>query len=159
MLKMIVVAYIDKKTIAERKLSVLNDIKFKQLHDDPVNNFVFPVNHKHQKDRQSSFTQSQSDIDQIDIEQIITDAYHKAVDMVDRLEILNLLKEKRALGLNLLSEYVFKQLNSNSKMYDHSSQLRNIDDEEFELADDDDDDERADDLNMDDDNNDSNYFL
>ncbi|CAF2119141.1 unnamed protein product [Rotaria magnacalcarata] len=140
-------------------LSVLNDIKFKQLHDDPVNNFVFPVNHKHQKDRQSSFTQSQSDIDQIDIEQIITDAYHKAVDMLDRLEILNLLKEKRALGLNLLSEYVFKQLNSNSKMYDHSSQLRNIDDEEFELADDDDDDERADDLNMDDDNNDSNYFL
>ncbi|CAF1974875.1 unnamed protein product [Rotaria magnacalcarata] len=116
-------------------------MKFKQLNDDPVNNFVFPVHHKNRKDRQSSFTQSQT------------------VDMLDRLEILNLLKEKRALGLNLLSEYVFKQLNSNSKMYDHSSQLRNIDDEEFELADDDDDDERADDLNMDDDNNDSNYFL
>ncbi|CAM4846128.1 unnamed protein product, partial [Rotaria magnacalcarata] len=149
-----------------QRLSVLNDIKFKQLNDDPVNNFVFPVNHKHRKDRQSSFTQSQSDIDQIDIEQIITDAYHEAVDMLDRLEILNLLKEdrleilnllkeKRVLGLNLLSEYVFKQLNSNSKMYDYSSQLSNIDDEEFELADDDDDDERADDLNMDDGNNDS----
>ncbi|CAF4737129.1 unnamed protein product, partial [Rotaria socialis] len=101
--------------------------------------------------------QSQSDIDQIDIEQIITDAYHEAVDMLDRLEILNLLKEKRALCLNLLSEYMFKQLNSNSKMYDYSSQLSNIDDEEFELADDDDDDddERADDLSMDDGNNDS----
>ncbi|CAF3295155.1 unnamed protein product [Rotaria socialis] len=140
-----------------QRLSLLNDIKFKQLNDDPVNNFVFPVHHKHRKDRQSSFTQSQSDIDQIDIEQIITDAYHEAVDMLDRLEILNLLKEKRVLGLNLLSEYVFKQLNSNSKMYDYSSQLSNIDDEEFELADDDDDDddERADDLNMDDGNNDS----
>ncbi|CAF3454281.1 unnamed protein product [Rotaria socialis] len=76
--------------------------------------------------------------------------------MLDRLEILKLLKEKRVLGLNLLSEYVFKQLNSNSKMYDYSSQLSNIHDEEFELADDDDDDERADDLNMDDGNNDSN---
>ncbi|CAF4334683.1 unnamed protein product, partial [Rotaria magnacalcarata] len=120
----------------------------------PVNNFVFPVHHKHRKDRQSSFTQSQSDIDQIDIEQIITDAYHKTVDMLDRLEMLNLLKEKRALGLNLVSENVLKQPNSNSKMYDYSSQLSNIDDEEFELADDDDD-ERADDLNMDNGNNDS----
>ncbi|CAM4866515.1 unnamed protein product [Rotaria socialis] len=140
-----------------QRLFLLNDIKFKQLNDDPVNNFVFPVHHKHRKDRQSSFTQSQSDIDQIDIEQIITDAYHEAVDMLDRLEILNLLKEKRALCLNLLSEYMFKQLNSNSKMYDYSSQLSNIDDEEFELADDDDDDddERADDLSMDDGNNDS----
>ncbi|CAF4193976.1 unnamed protein product, partial [Rotaria magnacalcarata] len=35
-------------------------------------------------------------------------------------------------------------------MNDYSSQLSNIGDEEFELADDDDDDERADDLNMDD---------
>ncbi|CAF5196223.1 unnamed protein product, partial [Rotaria magnacalcarata] len=82
-------------------LSLLNDIKFKQLNDGPDNNFVFPVHHKHRKDRQSSFTQSQSDIDQMDIEQIITDAYHKTVDMLDRLEMLNLLKEKRALGLNL----------------------------------------------------------
>ncbi|CAF4632551.1 unnamed protein product, partial [Rotaria socialis] len=81
-----------------QRLFLLNDIKFKQLNDDPVNNFVFPVHHKHRKDRQSSFTQSQSDIDQIDIEQIITDAYHEAVDMLDRLEILNLLKEKRVLG-------------------------------------------------------------
>ncbi|CAF4669831.1 unnamed protein product [Rotaria socialis] len=141
-----------------QRLSLLNDITFKQLNDNPVNNFVFPVHHKHRKDRQSSFTQSQRDIDQIDIERIITDAYREAVDMLDRLEILNLLKEKRALGLNLLSEYVFKQLNSNSKMYDYSSQLSNIDDEEFEFElvdDNDDDDERADDLNMDDGNNDS----
>ncbi|CAF2086345.1 unnamed protein product [Rotaria magnacalcarata] len=135
-------------------LSLLNDIKFKQLNDGPDNNFVFPVHHKHRKDRQSSFTQSQSDIDQMDIEQIITDAYHKTVDMLDRLEMLNLLKEKRALGLNLVSENVLKQPNSNSKMYDYSSQLSNIDDEEFELADDDDD-ERADDLNMDNGNYDS----
>ena len=62
---------------------------------------------------------------------------------------MNLLKEKRVLDVNLLSENVFKQLNLNSKMYDYSSQLINIDDEEFELADDDDDDdETTDDLKM-----------
>ncbi len=75
--------------------------------------------------------------------------------MLDGLEILNLLKNKRVSGLKLLSEYVFKQLNSNSKMYDYSSQLSNIDDGEFEIADDDDDDDKTTaDLNMDDDNND-----
>ena len=62
--------------------------------------------------------------------------------MFDGLEILNLLKDKRVLGVNLLSEYVFKQLNLNLKMYDYSSQIINIDDEEFKLADDDDDDEQ-----------------
>ncbi|CAF3976036.1 unnamed protein product, partial [Rotaria magnacalcarata] len=136
-----------------QRLSLLNDIKCKQLNDESINNLVFPVHCKHRHDRQSLFTQSQSDIDQIDIEQVITDAYHEAIDMLDGLEILNLLKDKRVLGLNLLSEYVFKQLNSNSKMHDYSSQLTNIDDEEFELADDDDD-ETTNDLNMDDDNND-----
>ena len=39
-------------------------------------------------------------------------------------------------------------------MYDYSSQLSNIDDGEFEIADDDEDNETTDDLNMDDDNND-----
>jgi hypothetical protein len=76
--------------------------------------------------------------------------------MLDGLEILNVLKNKRVLGLKLLSEYVFKQLNSSSKMYDYSSQLNDMDDEEFEIADDDEDDndETTTDLNMDDDNND-----
>ncbi|CAF1358814.1 unnamed protein product [Rotaria sp. Silwood1] len=139
-----------------QRLSLLNDIKCKQSNDESVNNLAFPVHHKHQNDRQSSCTESQNEIDQIDIEQIITKAYHEAIDMLDGLEILNVLKNKRVLDLKLLSEYVFKQLNSNSKMYDYSSQRSNMDDGEFEIDDDDDDDnETTDDLNMDDDNNDS----
>ncbi|CAF1222966.1 unnamed protein product [Rotaria sp. Silwood1] len=141
-----------------QRLSLLNDIKCKQSNDESVNNLTFPVHHKHQNDRQSSCTESQNEIDQIDIEQIITKAYHEAIDMLDGLEILNVLKNKRVLDLKLLSEYVFKQLNSNSKMYDYSSQRSNMDDGEFEIDDDDDDDddnETTDDLNMDDDNNDS----
>jgi hypothetical protein len=139
-----------------QKLSILNDIKHKHLHDNSTNSFVFPVHHKHRNVRQSSFTQSQKEIDEIDVEQIIIEAYHEVIDMLDGSEILNLLKDKRVLGLKLLSEYVFKQLNSNSKMYDYSSQLSNIDDGEFEIADDDDDNdnETTDDLNIDDDNND-----
>ncbi|CAF3197195.1 unnamed protein product [Rotaria sp. Silwood2] len=50
-------------------------------------------------------------------------------------------------------EYVLKQLNSNSKIYDYSFQLSNIDDGKFELADDDD--KTTADLNMDDGNSDS----
>ncbi|CAF1631909.1 unnamed protein product, partial [Didymodactylos carnosus] len=42
--------------------------------------------YKHRNDRQSSLTQSQTEIDQIDIEQVITDAYHKAIEMLDGLE-------------------------------------------------------------------------
>jgi len=142
-----------------QRLSLLNDIKFKQLNDESVNNLVFPVHYKHRHDRQSLFTQSQAEIDQIDVERIIIEAYDEAVDMLSGLEILNLLKDKRILGLKLLSEYVFKQLNSNSKMYDYSSQLINMDHEEFEIADDDDDDdddndETTTDFNIDDDNND-----
>ncbi len=136
-----------------QRLSLLNDIKFKQLNDGSINNSVFPVHYKHRNDCQSLFTQSQREVDQINIEQIITEAYHEAIDMLDGLEILNLLKDKHVLGLKLLSEYVFKQLNSNSKMYDYSSQLSNIDDGGFEIADDDADKTTVD-LNMDDNNND-----
>ncbi|CAF5031460.1 unnamed protein product, partial [Rotaria socialis] len=64
----------------------------------------------------------------------------EAIDMLNGLEILNLLNDKNVLGLKPLSEYVFKQLNSNSKMHDYSSQLNQSDDGEFEIADDDDDD-------------------
>ncbi len=85
-------------------MSLLNDIKVKQSNDESVNNLVFPVHYKHRNDRQPSCTESQSGIDQIDIEQIITEAYYEAIDMLDGLEILNVLKNKRVLGLKLLSD-------------------------------------------------------
>ncbi|CAF4732520.1 unnamed protein product, partial [Rotaria sp. Silwood2] len=122
-----------------QRLSLLNDIKFKHLNDRSVNNLVFPVHYKHRHDYQSLATQSQREVDLIDVEQIITEAYHEAIYMLNGLEILNLLNDKNVLGLKPLSEYVFKQLNSNSKMYDYSSQLSQMDDGEFEIADDDDD--------------------
>ncbi|CAF4370405.1 unnamed protein product [Rotaria sp. Silwood2] len=130
-----------------QRLSLLNDIKFKHLNDRSVNNLVFPVHYKHRHDHQSLATQSQREVDLIDVEQIITEAYHEAIDMLSGLEILNLLNDKNVLGLKPLSEYVFKQLNSNSKMYDYSSQLSHMDDGEFEIDDDDDDDDDNDEDN------------
>jgi hypothetical protein len=62
------------------------------------------------------------------------------------------LKKRRVLGLKVLSEYMLKQLNSRSKMYDYSSQIIHIDNEDFETFDDDDDnDEIINDSNSDDD--------
>ena len=134
-----------------QKLSLLNDIKHKHLHNDSTDNLVFPVHYKHRSNRQSSYTPSSIEIDQIDIEEVITDAYNEATQMLDDLEILNVLKVKHVLGVKPLSEYVFEQLNSTSKMNDYSFDLNNMDDDEFEIADDDDDDKlEGNDTNRDD---------
>ncbi|CAF2097213.1 unnamed protein product [Rotaria magnacalcarata] len=70
-----------------QRLSLLNDIKCKQLHNGLVDKLVFPVHYKHRVERQSPFTHSQLKIDEIDIEQVITDAYHHAVDMLEDDEV------------------------------------------------------------------------
>ncbi|CAF1996332.1 unnamed protein product [Rotaria magnacalcarata] len=112
-----------------QRLSLLNDIKCKQLQNGSVDKLVFPVHYKHRIERLSSFTHSQLEIDEIDIEPVITNAYHHAVDMLEGLDILNLLAEKHVLELKPLSEYLFRQLNSNSQKHNYSSQISNIDDE------------------------------
>ena len=142
-----------------QRLSLLNDIKRKQLSDQSANKLAFPVYFKHRHDLQSLVTPSQAEIDQVDPEQIIIEAYDKVVDILSGLQILNVLKDNSVLGLEALSEYVLKYLNSNSKMYDYSSQLINMNDEEFGSASDDDDDNEDNDetttnFHIDDDNND-----
>ncbi|CAF4547695.1 unnamed protein product, partial [Rotaria magnacalcarata] len=44
-----------------------------------------PVHYKHRHDHQSLATQSQAEVDLIDVEQIITEAYHEAIDMPNGL--------------------------------------------------------------------------
>ncbi|CAF4394140.1 unnamed protein product, partial [Rotaria magnacalcarata] len=69
--------------------------------------------YKHRVERQSSFTRSQLEIDEIDIEQVITDAYHHAVDMLEGLDILNLLEKKHVLELKPLNDEVFESDDDN----------------------------------------------
>ncbi|CAF1168333.1 unnamed protein product [Rotaria sp. Silwood1] len=138
-----------------QRLSLLNDIKCKQLHNGSVDKLVFPIHYKHRIERQSSFTHSQREIDEIDIEQVIVDAYHQAIDMLEGLDILNLLEKNHVLELKPLSEYLFRQLNSDSQKHNYSSQICNLDDEVFESDDDNDEDETTNDLNMSEDDDDS----
>ncbi|CAF1561868.1 unnamed protein product, partial [Rotaria sp. Silwood1] len=118
-----------------QRLSLLNDIKCKQLHSGSVDKLVFPVHYKHRVERQSSFTHSQLEIDEIDIERVITDAYHHAVDMLEGLDILNLLEKKTCSWIKTIN---------------------NIDDEVFESDDDNDEDgdDTTNDLSMNEDNDD-----
>ncbi|CAF4501449.1 unnamed protein product, partial [Rotaria magnacalcarata] len=138
-----------------QRLSLLNEIKCKQLQNGSVDNLVFPIHYKHRVERQSSFTHSQREIDEIDIEQVITDAYHQALDMLEGIDILNLLEKNDVLELKALSEYLFRQLNFDSKKHNYSSQICNLDDEVFEIDDDNEEDETTNDLNMNEDNDDS----
>ena len=138
-----------------QRLSLLNEIKCKQLQNGSVDNLVFPIHYKHRVERQSSFTHSQREIDEIDIEQVITDAYHQAIDMLEGIDILNLLEKNHVLELKPLSEYLFRQLNFDSKKHNYSSQICNLDEEVFEIDDDNDEDEATNDLNMNEDNDDS----
>ncbi|CAF3872350.1 unnamed protein product [Rotaria sp. Silwood2] len=85
----------------------------------------------------------------------ITDAYDKAIHMLDGLEILNFLQKQRVLGLAPLSEYMFEQLNKKSNMYNYSSLVVNRDDADFEKFTDDDDDEAINNFNNDVGNNNS----
>jgi hypothetical protein len=105
----------------------------------------FPIHHKHKRDNHLSSVQNLDDIDQLDIEKIISDAYNEALELIERLEISRLLQENEVFELNSLSKYVFRKLNSSSKMFDYSTNIINDDDNhEFDLDDDDEEEEEND---------------
>ncbi|CAF1105723.1 unnamed protein product [Adineta ricciae] len=62
-----------------QRLSILSDIKHMQSDTDLVNNFIFPAHHKHRSVRHAAVMINQYEIDQIDIEKLITGAYDKAI--------------------------------------------------------------------------------
>ena len=124
-----------------QKLSLLNNVKYKQRHDQSVSKLIFPVHYKHRYDQQPLSKSIQDEIDQIDIEQLIANAHDDAVTIYNDLEVLDLLQQKHVLGLNPLSAYIFEYLNTNSQTYNFPSQVEIIDREEFGLAADDDNEE------------------
>lgn len=144
-----------------QKLSILLGIKCDQLlGQDHNNSLLFPVHHKHNHDDNLASLQKLEDIDQMDIEETISDAFEQALQLTQRLEISELLKKYDVFDMNLLSKYVFRQLNSSSKMFDYSTQTtHNHDDsdsDEFDLEDEEDEDT---DDNLVDDQQDNNYVF
>lgn len=129
-----------------KRLSILDEIKCQQLDDDATNNLIFPVHHKHRKPRGPSNTLKQNDIDQLDVEKVIIDAYNTAVHMLDGLDVLEPLRRRGLLEMNSLSEFFSRHWNANSRIHDHSSQPLSKDSNTFE-TDDDDESDVAEDVN------------
>ena len=120
-----------------QKISILNRIKCDQVYDEEnVESLSFPVHHKHKKDAQSHATEDTNDIDRLDIEQIIKNAYDQALQLTERLGISKLLEENNVLDLDELSEFVFQRMNSSSKTYDNSQVSANQVDKDLDLEED-----------------------
>ncbi|CAF4501034.1 unnamed protein product [Rotaria magnacalcarata] len=116
------------------------------FQQDDNEHLSFPIHHKHKRDNHLLSLQNLDDIDQLDVEDIISSSYSEALELIERLEISRLLQENDVIGrdvrtvtplvfgLNSLSKYVFKQLNSRPKMFDYSTHIINDDDDdEFDL--------------------------
>ena len=130
-----------------QKISILNRIKCDQVYDeDNVEYLSFPVHHKHKNDAQSQATEDIDDINRLDIEQIISNAYDQALKLTERLEISRLLKENNVFSLNRLSEFVFRLMNSSSKTSDYSKLSTTDTDEELDLEEDSDENQTPDEL-------------
>jgi hypothetical protein len=125
-----------------QKISILNGIKCEQLSQDDDKEYLsFPTHHKHKRDRQLSKLQNFVGIDQLDIEKVIENAFAQAIQLTGPLNVSKLLKEYDLLTMNSLSKYVFQQMNSNSKMFDYSTQTVRDESDEFSLDEDDEEDD------------------
>ena len=121
-----------------QKISILNGIKCEQLsQQDDTEHLSFPTHYKHKRDSQLSTLQKFDSIDQLDVENVIANAFAQAIKLTAPLEISKLLAEHDLLAMNSLSEYVFQQINSNPKMFDYSTQTARDDSYEFSLDEDD----------------------
>ncbi|CAF0969260.1 unnamed protein product [Rotaria sordida] len=118
-----------------QKISILNRIKCDNLcQQDDNEHLSFPIHHKHKRDNHLLSLQNLDDIDQLDVEKIISDAYNEALELAERLEISRSLQENDVFDFDSLNKYVFRQLSSSSKMFDYSTQIINDDDDdEFDL--------------------------
>jgi hypothetical protein len=115
-----------------QKISVLNDIKYEQLsQNDDTKHLSFPTHHKHRRDSRLSTLENFVGIDQLDIEKVIANVFTRAIEMTGPLDTSKLSIEHDLLTMDSLSSYVFQQMNSNSKMFDYSTQtMRDDSDEE-----------------------------
>ena len=127
-----------------KRLFILNQIKCLQLGKESTNGLVFPVHHKHRKKIVSTPVLHQNDIDQIDVEHVIIDAYEKALHILNGLGLVDLLRKRDLLELNASSEFIFKQWGIHSQIKDNATQMTNEIVDPFESNDDDpDEDENA----------------
>ncbi|CAF1981539.1 unnamed protein product [Rotaria magnacalcarata] len=101
------------------KLSVLEQIKcYEETNND--SRLLFPIHHKHKKNNDSTTYQSISDIDKLNIENVVLSAYKTAEELVENLNIFHLLKQHNIYQLNDVSKHVYDDLRSTCRINDHS---------------------------------------
>ena len=118
-----------------QKLSILNQMK----HDHSRNDLSFPIHHKHQHVHSMPSIDQLNEIDTLDVQQSILNAYDRAVDIVEHSGILDTLSQYNIHNLYDLSEFVFDTLKKNSRLINYFSPTENDTVEEFGLEEENDD--------------------
>ncbi|CAF3042698.1 unnamed protein product, partial [Rotaria sp. Silwood2] len=97
------------------------------------------MHHKHKLDDSLVSSDRSNEIDTLDVEQIISNAYDQAIHVVQHSKMLDVLYQHDIINLKELSAFVFDNLSKTSKMFGYSSQITNDNTEEFELDEENDD--------------------
>lgn len=109
-----------------RKLSILNRLK----HDRAEENLSFPVHHKHRHDDSFLSSAQIDEVDTLDVQQLISDAYEQALDIIRASDMLDGLNQSSIITLEDLSKFIFNDLSRSSKMFNRASRTRNNDKED-----------------------------
>lgn len=99
-----------------QKISMLNGFKYSQSED----RLSFPVHHKQKREQSSTSMNPLDDIDKLDIEHLISNAYDQAVHIVEHSRMFSTLKKHNLNNLIDISRYIFNILKKNSKLIDYS---------------------------------------
>ncbi|CAF1619825.1 unnamed protein product [Rotaria magnacalcarata] len=118
-----------------QKLSILNQFRYNQLEKD----LSFPIHHKHKREHLLPSSHQLDEIDALDIQQLILNAYEQALNLVKHSKLLDTLNEHKINCLDDLGNYIFNVLNTNSRMINYSFRTENNTSEEFGLDEENDD--------------------
>ncbi len=96
---------------------MLNQFRYNQLEND----LSFPTQHKHKREHLLPSSRQLDEIDTLNIQELISNVYDKALNLVKHAEILDVLNEYKIDCLNDLNNYIVNVLNKNSKMINYSN--------------------------------------
>ena len=90
-------------------------------YDHSKNDLSFPIHHKHRHVHSTPSMDQLNEIDTLDIQQLIANAYDRAVDIVEHSGIFDTLSQHSIHNLYDLSKFVFDTLKKNSRLINYSS--------------------------------------
>jgi len=108
-------------------------------HSQSENRLSFPVHHKHKREHSSTSTYPLDEIDALDIERLISNAYDQAIHMIKHSKMFSTLNQHNLNNLADISAYIFNILKKNSKLIDYSSPTATNTMDEFGLDEENDD--------------------